>query len=91
MPPLPDLAMKISRTAAPHEGGAGEMVIIIQRPYAHLEKELRRTFGNGNKTRVIIDRRMGERRGRGEAVAEDRRWRDRRAHKEQLLEVVINP
>jgi hypothetical protein len=88
---LPDLAMTFSRAAAPREGDAGEMVIIIQRPYAHLEKELLRTFGNGNKTRVVIDRRMGERRGRAEAVAEDRRWKDRRAQKEQLLELVIRP
>jgi len=91
MPLLSDLAMKISRTSAPHEGGAEEMVIIIQRPYAHLEKELRRTFRNGNETSVIIDRRMGERRSRTEPVTEDQRQGDRRAQRELLLELVISP
>jgi len=86
-----DLAMKISRAAAPGgPGGAGKTLIIIQRPYAHLEKELRRTFGNGNNTRVIIDRRMGERRGRMESLSDDRRQGDRRAESELLLELVIS-
>jgi hypothetical protein len=89
MPVFPDLAMKISKSVGSLKE-AEDMAIIIQRPYAHLEKEMRRTFSNGNKARVIIDRRMGERRGFVKDMSNDRRRSDRRATKEELPEVVIN-
>jgi hypothetical protein len=84
-----DLAMKISKSVGSLKEAEG-MVIIIQRPYAHLEEEMRKTFSNGNKARVIIDRRMGERRGPAKEMSNERRRSDRRATKEQLLEVIIN-
>ncbi len=66
-----NLGMNISLAGFRKDESAGDMVVIIQRPYAHLEKEMRRTFGS--TARVIVDRRMGERRGPGKAPSEDRR------------------
>ena len=90
MPVAPDLTMKLTKSIGSQNAEAGDMVIILQRPYAHLEAEMRRTFNNGNNARVIIDRRMGERRGPTKDMRDDRRRSDRRATKDQLLEVVIN-
>lgn len=90
MPEIADLLLNINK-AAPHKREAGEMFVVIKRPYAHLEKEMRRTFGDREKAAVVVDRRIGERRGLAEPVAEDRRRGERRAEKEQIVEVVIKP
>ena len=65
------------------------MSIIIHRPYAHLEKELRRAFKGQEDVKVTVDKRNGERRTSPQPVAADRRRADRRTPKEELVEVVI--
>ena len=59
--------------------------MIIRRPYANLEEELRRI---GNVT-VIVDRRDRARRGVFFGVAAERRYLERRLLKEELGEMII--
>jgi hypothetical protein len=71
------------------EQGAGKMSIIIQRPYAYLKEQLRRTFEREEDVNVIVDRRNRERRASEEPFAAERRRGDRRRLKEQLVEVIV--
>ena len=66
------------------------MTIIVQRPYARLEKELRSTFAHQNGVTVIVDRRSGERRVTGQPVAVERRRADRRTPKQELVRVLLS-
>ncbi len=66
------------------------MTIVVMRPYARLEKELRSTFKGQEDVKVILDKRSGERRERLQAVSKDRRMADRRRPKEELVEVAIS-
>ena len=66
------------------------MTIVVQRPYARLEKELRSAFKGQEDIKVILDNRYLERRKSRQAVAINRRKAGRRRPKEELVEVVIS-
>ena len=66
------------------------MTIVIQRPYARLEKELRSAFKGEDDVKIIVDKRSGERRKRLQDIAVERRKDDRRRPKEELAEVAIS-
>ncbi len=87
---LPKFLLKIVKAVPTSGEGAGIMSIIIQRPYSHLEKELRTVFKGEKDINVIVERRYGERRTSWRAVEIERRCADRRHPKEQLVEVVIS-
>ena len=59
---VPKFLQKIVKAVLPSKEEAGIMSIIIQRPYAHLEKELTKTFEGQKDVQVIVDRRYAERR-----------------------------
>ncbi len=83
--------MRISKeTRSSKEESGIKSIIVVQRPYAYLEKELRNAFKGQDDVKVILDRRQGERRKTTKAVAVDRRKADRRTPKEDLVEVVIS-
>jgi hypothetical protein len=86
---LPRLLLKILR-ANPALGENRLMsYIVIRRPYAHLEAELR-PFEEQGDIKVLVDKRHGERRVvRADASPPERRAADRRTAGEELLEVVI--
>jgi len=86
---MPDLTMKIAKKAHMSEEGAGIMTVVIMRPYAHLEKELRSAFKGQEDVKIILDRRYGERRKERQATATERRMAGRRRPKEELIEVVF--
>jgi hypothetical protein len=67
----------------------GRMLLIVRRPYAHLEDRLRRAFEGREDVEIIADRRRGERRVSDRPVPVDRRRGERRTRKEEILEVVI--
>ena len=90
MSSMPGFLLRIAKATNPPEGGAGMMSIIIHRPYAHLEKELRRAFKGQEDVKVIVDKRNGERRTSRQPLELDRRRADRRRSKQQLVEVVIS-
>ena len=85
-----EFLLKIAK-ATPAERGPNELSIVIRRPYAHLEEELRETFQGQKDVQVIVDKRYDERRVKLESVEIDRRRTDRRRGKEELVEVVISP
>lgn len=82
--------MRINKKNSLPEETAGTMTIVIQRPYARLEKELRSAFKGEANVKVILDRRSGERRKSTKEVATDRRMAERRRPKEELVEVAIS-
>jgi len=92
MTSVPGLLLKIL-AVNPGLGENREMTYIVLRPpYAYLEDELRRPFGDQRDVTILVDKRFGERRLTLQPPAADRRRADRRRAKEELLEVVIvNP
>jgi hypothetical protein len=90
MTALPEFLLAIATRPSPLEHGAETMTIIVQRPYAYLEKELRSTFAGHKGVKVIVDRRSGERRVTGQPVTVERRRGDRRSAKQQLVEVLLS-
>jgi hypothetical protein len=82
--------LRIGKVTILPEKGTGTMSVIVQRPHAYLQQELRRTFAGQEDVKVIVDRRYGERRTRRQSIAVERRCADRRRSKEQLVEVVIS-
>ena len=87
---LPGFFLRIAKTTTQPEKAAGMMFIIIRRPYAYLEKELRSTFGGQEAVKVIVDKRYGERRTSPQPVSLERRCADRRSPKEELVEVILS-
>ena len=85
---FPGFIMTIAKATAPPGQGAEMMSVIIQRPYAFLEKELRSAFEGQGDVKIIIDRRYSERRGRVQPYEIEHRRFDRRRPKEELAEVL---
>ena len=86
----PKFLMSIAKAAHLSEEGSGTMTIVIWRPYAHLEKELRSAFKGVEDVKVILDRRYEERRKSKEPVTVECRQADRRRSKAELIEIVIS-
>lgn len=82
--------MKIASETTPIEQKTGMMSIVIRRPYAHLERELRDTFEGQRDVCVVIDRRRGERREETNPVSVDRRTATRRCPKEEIVDIVMS-
>ncbi len=82
--------MRIAKKDSLPEESAGMMTVVIMRPYARLEKELRSFFKGQEDVKVISDKRYGERRKRLQAVTKECRKDDRRRPKEELVEVAIS-
>jgi hypothetical protein len=88
---LPGFLLTIAKAApSPEKKENRTMSIIIRRPYAFLEKELRSVFKGQEDVTVIVDRRYTERRRKVEPAPLERRRADRRRSKEQLLEVLVS-
>ena len=87
---LPEFRMRITKVANSSKERSMITSIVIQRPYAHLEKELRRGFKGDEDVKVILDGRYRQRRKRKQPVKIERRRADQRRSKEYLVEVVIS-
>ena len=86
----PKFLMRIAKPVLSSEESPGMMHIVIRRPYAHLEEELRSAFVGQEDVKVIMDGRLGERRKEQQSVQLERRRSDQRRPKEELVEVVIS-
>jgi hypothetical protein len=75
--------------ALPPEETRRRMYVVLRRPYAFLQEPLRQAFEGQEEVQVIVDRRERERRRASDPIALERRRADRRASKEELLEIVI--
>lgn len=85
----PRFCLNINKTTAPGKGKSGVMYLTLQRPFVHLEDELRQAFAADQTSRIIVDRRIEERRKVDRPVAVDRRIMHRRRPKEKIIEVLI--
>jgi hypothetical protein len=86
---VPEYLLKIVKAIRPPEEGPGMMVIIVRRPFSHLEKELKSIFEGQGDVNIIVDRRYSERRGRVQPYEVEHRQIDRRKPKEEIAEVLI--
>ncbi len=87
---LPTFLVTMLRATPPPDEGWGKMVIVIRRPYAYLEAELRAAFEGQEDVQVIVDRRTRERRTMQQPVEQERRRAKVRRPKEEILGVVIS-
>lgn len=90
MPSLPVFLVKILRATARSGGTPPGMCIVIRRPYADLEQELRHAFEGQDDVQILVDRRHGERRRRPDAVDLDRRRAERRKPADEIVEVTFS-
>jgi hypothetical protein len=87
---MPKFSLRIAKKSLSSGKSEIKSTIVIQQPYAHLEKELRTVFKGQEDVEVILDRRYGERRERRKAVTVDHRKSNRRNPKEELAELIIS-
>ena len=81
--------MRITKATTVTQRGVEKMFIVIRRPYAYLEEELSTEFRGQEDVRVMVDRRIAERRKRRQQVSLERRQADRRGTKEELVHIVL--
>lgn len=86
---LPIFLLTVLQALSGPDPGRGTMYVVIRRPYAYLEGELRRAFEGQQDVRVLMDRRSGERRASRQPVGLERRRAERRRSKAEVVEVVI--
>jgi hypothetical protein len=87
---IPNFLMTIVKaTALPAQTEQG-MSIIIQRPYAFLEQELKSAFKGQEDVKVIVNGRYGDRREKTQPTTKERRRIDRRRPQEELVQVLLS-
>ena len=67
----------------------GRMLLILRRPFAHIEDQLRRAFEGRDDVVIIRDRRRGARRRITGPFPGERRHTERRSRTEDVLEIMI--
>jgi hypothetical protein len=87
--------LRIAETIGEPAISSAKMLLVLMRPYEHLEGEMRKEFDGQDDVEVIVDRRfgerrVGERRKGGPPVASERRQADRRKEKEEVLHIVLS-
>ena len=87
---LEGFLLKILKSAPISKEEAGQMNIIVRRPYDYLATDLLRVFNGQEDVKVKVDSRYGQRRTKKEPFSDERRRDDRRRKKETLVEVVIS-
>lgn len=87
---MPEFKIRIARETHTPEEKPGIMTIVIFQPYVHLVKELKNAFKGKEDVKVILDRRIEERRKIDEAVEKEQRRGDRRKPKQGIAEVTIS-
>ena len=87
--PVPTLVARVFSATEALQHNPGRMILIVRRPYAHIEVHLRGAFEGRDDITIIGDRRHRVRRMIAGAVRDERRRAERRLRKEEVLEVVI--
>ena len=87
--------LRIARATSEPGLEKAKMLLVLMRPYAHLEGEMRKEFDGQDDVEVIVDRRfgerrIGERRKGGPPLASERRQTDRRREKEEVLHIILS-
>jgi len=86
---IPAFVMRMFTVTEGLRHNPGRMLLIVRRPYGHLEERLRRVFEGRDDIVVIPDRRRSDRRASARPVQDERRRAERRSRKEEMLEVVF--
>jgi hypothetical protein len=81
-------AVKVSRGRA-RFGPSARDLVIVSRTLSDLAEFLERRQESSGRGRVILDRRVGERRRTAHAVSDDRRQSDRRQEPSQPTEALM--
>lgn len=84
------LIMKVTKSFNPQPGAGDITYVVVRRPFGHLFKEMERIFEKEQNVRVILDARNGDRRKQPKAVARDRRRKNRRAPREEMVEIIVS-
>lgn len=88
---LEGFLLKILRSDPISKEDAGQMNIIVRRPYDYLETELLKVFKGQKDIKVKVDRRRyGRIRTKQEPFSYERHQAEKRRQKETLIEVVIS-
>jgi hypothetical protein len=87
---LPSFLVRILKAATYPEEGREKLCIVVHRPYAYLQEELRKSFEGQGDVRVIVDKRSGEQRAEREPVTVERRQTKRRRAQQEIVDVVIS-
>ena len=87
--PVPTLVARVFSATEALQHNPGRMILIVHRPYAHIEAHLRSAFEGRDDITIIGDRRHRVRRMIAGGVRDERRRADRRVRKQEVLEVVI--
>jgi len=91
----PRFVLRIAEAIGEPATDGAKMLLVLMKPYAHLEGELRKEFDGQDDVEVFVDRRfgerrVGERRKGGPPVASERRQADRRREKEEVLHIILS-
>ncbi len=87
---LDGFLLRILKSVSISKEEAGQMSIIVRRPYDYLAKNLLKFFNSQKDVTVKVDSRYGQRRTKKEPFSYERRRDDRRRKRETLVEVVIS-
>jgi len=90
MSTLDGFLLKILKSTPISEKEAGQMNLIVRRPYDYLTTNFLRVFNGKEDVKVKVESRYGQRRTKKEPVSCERRQAERRRKKETLVEVVIS-
>jgi hypothetical protein len=81
--------MRMLKSLKPSRRPAGQTIVVVHHPFASVIRDLLKVFKGDRDVQAIADRRSAERQTNKEPVSLDRRRRERRERKAQLLEVVF--
>ena len=81
---------KVLTSESDSEKDKGQIVLILERPYAFLEKQLHEVFVEQSGTTAIVNRRHGGRRQKEEVFSPERRQTNRRASPENIGSAIIS-
>jgi hypothetical protein len=87
--PVPTFIGRVFSAAEALKHNPVRLLVIVCRPYAHIEDDLRSAFEGRDDVVIIQDRRRRVRRMSAGSFREERRRAERRSRKEDILEVVI--
>ena len=87
--PAPTFVGRVFSATEPLKHSRVRLLVIVRRPYAHIEDQLRSAFEGRDDVVIMRDRRRHVRRMTAGSYREERRRAERRSRKDDVLEVVI--
>jgi hypothetical protein len=81
--------LNILESAADSENENGRIVVVLERPYDFLKRQLESVLAGQSEMMIVVDRRYGERRRKKEFVSPERRNCDRRTTKGMIGSAII--